>query len=143
MSTSTALRIVQKYHPNVTRVVDATRDTHVKVTQHDCDKSKSKAPNSCAMATAFKKKHDGAIVSLAVAYLIDGNTAVRYRVPAAVSREIISFDRAKMFAPGFYKLTAPVSTEKLAVIRTKNRSHEQRTGKPIRRVHKTAGIRSL
>lgn len=140
---STALRIVRKYHPEVTKVIDATRDTWVNVTQGDCDKSRTKSPDSCAMATSFKKKHDGAIISLAVAYLVDGKTATRYRVPASVSREIVAFDRARSFAPGHYKLLAPVSTEKLEVIRTKRRTHIQRTGKQIRRMHKTAGIRAL
>ena len=138
-----ALKIVQKYHPNVTSVRDAKRGTRIQVTENDCQTSRTKAPDSCALASAACRKHDGAIISLAVAYLIDGDKATRYRVPSAIAREIVSFDRAKQFAPGTYKLNAPSSNERLGVKRgprVKSASRGRRIG---RRVHKTAGIRTL
>lgn len=138
-----ALKIVQKYHPNVTKVVDAKHNTRIDVTEKDCKTSKTKAPDSCAMATAFCRKHDGAIISLAIAYLVDGNKATRYRVPGSVSREIISFDRGQYFAPGTYNLLAPVSTEKLSVIRSQRAHPPKKTGVPTARMHKTTGIRTL
>jgi hypothetical protein len=103
-----------------------------------------KAPDSCALATAACREHDGAIISLAVAYLIDGTKATRYRVPSAIAREIVSFDRSKVFAPGTYRLQAPASTERLNVIRGR-RPKKKVTGKKatVRRSHKTAGIRTL
>lgn len=139
-----ALSIVKKYHPNVTRVVDANRNVQVEVTASDSKLSKPKAPDSCAMAKAFCRTHDGAIVSLAVAYLIDGNKAVRYRVPGSVSRELVSFDRSHVFSPGSYSLYAPVSTERLSAIRAAPKI-PKRTGMKtvIRRYHHTAGIRTL
>lgn len=144
MAGSTALRIVRKYHPNVKKVVDAKRAATITVTENDCAASKSKAPDSCALSTAFCKKHDGAIISLAIAYLIDGDVAVRYRVPSAISREIVSFDRGHYFAPGTYRLSSPVSTEKLEVIRNrKGRKKVFRKKGSHRTFHKTAGVRSL
>lgn len=139
-----ALSIVRKYHPNVTSVVDAKASTKINVTKRDCDTSTSKAPDSCALATAFCRKHGGAIISLAVAYLIDGKKAIRYRVPSAISREIISFDRGQYFQPGTYRLNAPASTERLSVKRAKRTERpNKKSTKKARRVHKTAGIRSL
>lgn len=141
---SKALGIVRKYHPNVTRIVDAKRSTKIEVTENDCKTSKSKAPDSCAMATAFCRKHDGAIISLAIAYLVDGKKAVRYRVPSSVSREIISFDRGQYFAPGTYRLKAPKSTERLSVIRGRsNRKASVKNTVQTKHLHKTVGIRSL
>jgi hypothetical protein len=138
-----ALRVVQKYHPNVTRVVDANRSATIEVTRRDCKVGKSKAPDSCALANAFCRKHDGAIISLRVAYLVDGNKAVRYMVPSRISREIVSFDRGQYFAPGDYRLDRPASTERLGVRRNKKSVYRKPSGKSVNRIHKTAGIRSL
>lgn len=139
-----ALGIVRKYHPNVTSVVDARNGQTIEVTKRDCTNSKTKAPDSCALATAFCRKHDGAIISVAVAYLIDGKKAVRYRVPSSISREIVSFDRGQYFSPGTYHLLAPSSTERLGIRRHgRPKAKPVRPGGKINRIHKTAGIRSL
>jgi hypothetical protein len=142
MSNERVLKIVRKYHPNVTHVRDAKYPAMVKLTPQDCAESKVKAPDKCALAHAFTKRHDGAIISMAVAYLIDGNTATRYRVPSSISREIISFDRGQYFAPGIYKLLAPKSTSRLGVVR-KGKKSTSRAGGSVRRIHKTEGIRTL
>lgn len=138
-----ALSIVQKYAPNVTRVVDATRDAHIEVTRGDCKGAKKGSPNSCAMARAFEREYDGAVVSLSVAYLIKGSKATRYRVPNSVSREIVSFDRAKEFSPGEYHLRAPVTTERLESMHERNNAPKTKRYAAKRRNHKTAGIRAL
>lgn len=145
-SGKSALKIVQKYHPNVTKVVDAKRPLQISVTEEDCKGSKKRKPDACALAKACERKYDGAIVSLAVAYLIKGNRATRYRVPQAVSRELVSFDRHHDFAPGKYHLRAPKEGEKLGA-----RKYPQPENKPGGNVysasksrnHKTAGIRAL
>lgn len=82
-----ALGIVRKYHPNVTRVVDAKRPITIEVSKSDCRKGDAKSPSHCAMAKAFTHTHDGAIVSLSVAYIVDGDKATRYKVPVSVSRD--------------------------------------------------------
>jgi hypothetical protein len=144
-----ALNIVRKYHPNVTSVVDAKKTISVAVTARDCKGGNQKKPNSCAMARAFEREYDGAVVSLAVAYLVNGNQATRYRVPSSVARELVSFDRSKVFAPGKYSLCAPSSTEKLAAVRQRSRISNAKRAKnganatTARHTHKTAGIRAL
>jgi hypothetical protein len=137
------LKIVQKYHPNVTKVVDGKKTLNFEVTAQDCKAGKRKGPSSCAMAKACERKYDGAIISLSVAYLITGNKATRYRVPSTVTREIVSFDRHKEFAPGEYHLVAPSSTEKLGVKREARDRPTRSYVRTVTRNHRTAGIRAL
>jgi hypothetical protein len=159
-----SLKIVQKYHPNVKRVVDAKRPINVTVTADDCKNAKKGAPSECAMARAFSKNFDGAIISKSVSYLVRGTKAFRYRTPESVTREIVSFDRNNDFAPGDYGLNAPTKCEKLAwksehqkkvyALRVPGKSHRLGDGrkdapsgkvskKPKRKYHHTAGVRSL
>lgn len=140
-----ALSMVQKYHPEVTRVVEAKKALHVSVTPEDCKGSKSKNPSSCAMARACEREYDGAIISLSIAYVINGKTATRYKVPQSVAREIVSFDRNHDFRPGDYKLNAPTKDQVLGL--HVNREYPGRVvpkyAKTKKRIHKTSGIRSL
>jgi hypothetical protein len=140
-----ALGIVRKYHPNVTIVEDATEDLGISVTAKDAKYSRRKSPDCCAMAKACQRSYDGAIISLATAYVIKGKKAIRYKVPQAVTRELVSFDRNHEFAPGDYVLKAPPKTARLGprigpqpVVK-----HRRNYGKVKIRVHHTAGIRSL
>jgi hypothetical protein len=138
-----ALGIVQKYFPNVTKVVDAKRARIISVTPQDCKDAKRKAPDACALATACEREYDGAIISLSTAYLVKGDKAERYKVPNAIAREIVSFDRHHDFAPGDYYLNAP--TEHLG---PRSRPQPVKNRKPDTprvkgRYHHTAGIRSL
>lgn len=109
-----ALSIVQKYHPNVRRVVDAKRSIEVTVTAEDCRSAKKGEPSQCAMARAFSREFDGAVISKAVSYLVKGKTAYRYITPQSVVREIVSFDRHQDFAPGDYGLRSPSESNSLA-----------------------------
>jgi hypothetical protein len=104
-----AISIVRSLCPQVKRVVDAKRDITVEITKRDASVGQSKDHRKCVVAETCKKKLklDDAIVAVRRAYLIRGDTAVRYSVPEAVSRELISFDRGGSFAPGMYKLKAP------------------------------------
>jgi hypothetical protein len=141
-----ALGIVRKYHPEVTRVVDAKKSIDIEVTAADCKAGKRKGPSSCAMARAFEREYDGAIISLSTAYLIKGTKATRYQVPASVSREIVSFDRSRKFEPGSYSLNTP-SFKLGQPNRSKRKDRYQSTdGVPYAKNklrHKTAGIRAL
>ncbi len=144
-SSKSALSIVKKYHPDVKRVVDAKEPLTIIVTAADCRNAKIGAPDACAMSKALNHIHDGAIVSLSVAYVIDGDKATRYKVPNSVSREIVSFDRNKKFAPGEYWLSAPSEMEKLGA---RNRPQNVKVRKPEytgikKRYHRTTGIRSI
>jgi hypothetical protein len=134
-----ALKIVQKYHPEVRRVVDAKKNVDIEVTAQDCKGSRRMKPDACAMARAFGREYDGAIISMSTAYLVKGKTATRYKVPGAVSREIVSFDRNRNFAPGEYQLRAPSATARMGWRYKPTGPHK--THKTHQ--HKTAGIRSL
>lgn len=141
-----ALGIVRKYYPQVTRILEAKKDLTILVTTKDSRSSTKKSPNACALATACEREYDGAIISLSVAYLIKGNKAMRYRVPGAIAREIVSFDRHQDFQPGQYKLNAPSESGKLHPLGRKLRANRKGGGfygGDKRRVHRTAGIRSL
>lgn len=146
-----AIGIVRKYHPNVRRVVDAKEPLRIRVTEDDCKKARRKAPDACAMAKACERKYDGAIISLATAYIIKGDKATRYHVPQSIARELISFDRHRQFAPGDYRLKAPTPNARLGSKKStagadRDRSRDsagRRYGTVKRRSHKTAGIRAL
>lgn len=145
MQGKSALNIVKKYHPTVTKVMDAKKTITVAVTAADCKKSTAKSPNSCAMAKACERTFDGAIISLNTAYVVKGNTAYRYVVPQSVAREIVSFDRNHEFSPGEYSLKAPSASQKLGPRKyaLKPERHDVAYPKVKRRNHKTTGIRSI
>src|SRR5689334_4798367 len=90
-----ALKTIQKFFPRVTNVMDADNDVVVEVTAKDEQNSKKKNHSECALATACKRqeKANGVIVSVSTAYIIKGDTATRFKVPEAASREVISYDR--------------------------------------------------
>lgn len=138
-----ALAVVQRYYPSVTKVVDAVKNEAISVTAADCKYSRKKDPESCAMAKACKREFDGAIISTSVAYLIQGTTAKRYKVPESVSREIVSFDRSHSFAPGDYRLLAPTKHERLGPRTTPQPMKKRYYASVKSRNHQTAGIRSL
>lgn len=143
-----ALGIVRKYYPNVQKITDAKKPIKIEVTAKDCRGGNSKSPSSCAMARAFEREYDGAIISLSAAYLIKGNKATRYLVPQSVSREIVSFDRSHKFEPGTYSLRTPYYTLGSPNRRTKPDTHKNAAGERYavsksRNNHKTAGIRAL
>lgn len=138
-----ALSIVRKYHPKVTRVVDAKKSIKINVTKNDCKGGSKKSPSSCAMARACERDFDGAIISTSIAYLVKGTKATRYRVPSAVSREIVSFDRHHDFAPGEYYLGKPTGMVRLGGDARKGRKVKRKYVRTVTHNHRTAGIRSL
>jgi hypothetical protein len=138
-----ALEIVQKYFPEVTKVVDAKESITIEVTDKDNKSASVRNHKACAMAVACKKKEhaDGVIVSISKAYVIKGGTATRYEVSEHAVREIVSFDRNAGFTPGDYTLKAPCARQRLGV------KHEQKIhnqlGKRKRRHQMTTGIRTV
>lgn len=144
MRGSMALRIVQRYHPKVTSVTDAKRPTAIEITAEDCAAGKMRGPSECAMARAFSRHYDGAIISLSTAYLIKGTKATRYLVPDTVSREIVSFDRAHDFRPGIYHLAAIEPARRIGIKRSQpRRTDPKKYKKAKKKRHYTAGIRSI
>jgi hypothetical protein len=103
---------IKKLFPNVKIVKDADTAVAVEVTASDNRQGATKDPEDCAMARACKREYglDGVIISLSKAYLVKGDTAIRYEVPPSLRSEVVSFDRNKTFEPGVYSLS-PVSAE--------------------------------
>jgi hypothetical protein len=140
-----ALEIVQKYFPEVTKVVDAKESITIEVTDKDNKSAFVRNHKACAMAVACKKKEhaDGVIVSISKAYVIKGSTATRYTVPEHATREIVSFDRSAGFSPGEYKLLAPTFNKKLGSHTGAKSVNTGKGGKIKRHPQKTVGIRTV
>lgn len=140
---SSALDIVRKQFPDVTKIVDLRRPMKMEVTSKDVSKSKKKDHNNCAMAEACKRKLklDGVIVSINRGYLIKGKKAIRFNIPESVSREIISFDRGAEFAPGDYRLDPIPKTQRLGTSSSDKRNHPR--NRPNVKMHKTDNIRAV
>lgn len=142
-----ALGVVQKFAPKVTSVRDADDDLLINVTAKDEKASKRKDHNECAMATAIKRQEHASsvIISASTAYVIKGTEAVRYKVPEAVSKEVVSFDRGSSFESGDYKLKAQPKSHRLGTYRGKDTRPDNsrpKTGTAAKRfIHHTANIR--
>lgn len=141
--------IVKRFFPDVERVKDASSSVSVTVTKADAN-AIVKSHKDCAMARACRRglDLDGAVISRSIAYLVKGDVATRYRVPEAVAREIVAFDRGAGFAPGEYELQKPGVTYALGKDQkphTQRRTTGNRTGKPNPKGkprHQTAGLRT-
>jgi hypothetical protein len=140
------LRKISTLFPEVTKVVDATESITAQVTSRDNKTGSVKDARDCAMARACKREFDldGVIISLSTAYTIKGDTATRYAVPTSLAREIVTFDRAKQFEPGTYRLV-PFSEGRLIKAggaRGGSGPHKSRgTGTPPQFKHITEGVR--
>lgn len=131
----------------VRSVVDASRHIKIEVTSSDNQSSEVKKHTACALAVACRRalKLDGAVVSRAMAYLVRGSEATRYRLPNAVSREIAAFDRGASFEPGLYQLRKPEPSGRMGADRRKNRDKNRSHGKgrkPINFRHITTNVRT-
>lgn len=139
-----AIDIVKGFYPYVTHVVDASISLNINVTKADISLSHKKDHSHCAVANAClrSKPVDGVIVSISTAYLIKGSKAIRYKVPEAVAREIVSFDRSAHFAPGEYVLNAPNSSQKLGIPAATGSNNRKGIGKSGGFHHVSHGVRT-
>jgi hypothetical protein len=136
-----ALRIVQKYFPQVETVKSAMRQLKITVTSSDARHPLGrKKHDDCAMARACTRSLsvDGALISLGAAYLVKGTKATRYKTPHAVSREIVAYDRGAAFEPGIYTLDVPQVRAGAKRTRTKETRRRTHTERPR---HLTSNVR--
>ena len=138
-----ALSVVRKFFPNVKKVEDSKHRLTVDVHQTDVNAAKRFAHAECAMAVACQKKEqaDGVIISIGSAYVIKGNTARRYAVPASVAREVVSFDRHNEFVPGSYHLAPPAPSNRIGYTRPTGGPNNKKRG-PVKR-HFTQNVRTI
>src|SRR5438445_208944 len=96
MRKSRALTIVQRHFPQVKRLKDATSPVTIEVLPQDIKGAKRKSLDSCAFARACMRtaQVDGALISPARAYLIEGKVATRYDMPGSMAAEVKIYDRA-------------------------------------------------
>jgi len=142
-----SLSIVQHYFPKVKKVMDATENARVEVTRRDNSNAKVRNHSACAMAVACKRTFgmDGVIISIGTAYLIKGDSALRYHLPASISREVVSFDREAGFDEGTYELKRPAPGDRLEDYENRDKEKpkvKRGPGKPVAFKHFTHGIRA-
>ena len=96
---------------NGKKVVDATKLLHIEITKQDAERGRNKDPGGCAAALAivrsFKKEGaKAARVHLGRIYVEYPDRWVRYKTPAGLKTEIVSFDRGRSskFMEGTYGL---------------------------------------
>ena len=140
-----ALKIVQKFFPSVTMVVDAERGAKIEVTPLDAKSKGVKDHAECAFAQACKRQMrlDGVIISRSVAYLVKGKMARRFLLPSSVSREVVSFDRGAGFEPGEYLLSPISPARKLGRSTSESTAPRSGNGKPKKFRHLTANVRAV
>lgn len=99
-------KIAQKNHIPIT---DAKTPARVKVTATDVVLSQKANSKSCALSRASKRLPGvkRAYFFRGTAYLEYPDRIERFKLAPSIQKEIVSFDRAKMFAPGEYQLTPP------------------------------------
>lgn len=123
MPSKYAVNLVRKYFPNVKEVRDAEQDLDIDVTATDLASAKRKSHSNCVYALACKRSLnlDGALFSRSIAYLVVGESAIRFQVPTRVRTELISFDRGAAFTLGTYTLNKVGKAHKLGKGHAKDR----------------------
>lgn len=139
---------LRNHFPEVNRVADSSRPVQLEVTAADCKRGARGEADSCAMARACKRelKCDGVLIWRSTAWVVTGDTAVKYSVPASLSREIAIFDRGAEFMPGVYGLSKVPKSASVSDAARARRSGNKIRGKkpgarPMLKYHRTDGIR--
>lgn len=122
----------------------------LEVLASDVKEAKQRNSKCCAFACAAKRlpKVRAAYFFRSTAWLEYADKMVRYILPPSMQKEIVSFDRAKVMAPGVYRLSPPGDSNSMKAItaRSKKRPgrHMPAAGKIKRRLrHETQLIRTL
>jgi predicted DNA-binding transcriptional regulator AlpA len=92
-------------------VIEARVPVRVTVTNQDVVSATKKSSKQCALARASARLPEvkAGYFFRTTAYLEYRDKMIRYSLPTSVQKEIVSFDRARLFAPGTYQLS-PTST---------------------------------
>jgi hypothetical protein len=140
-----SLRIVQNFYPEVKTVVDANRPLIIEVSPKDVQNVNRKKHDRCVLAQACKHKTsvDGVVVALKTVYVVHGTVATRYKQGESIAREIVSFDRSGIFAPGTYRLRPPSAAERFGVQSIRRKERGAPSFKRIGFRHMTQDVRRL
>lgn len=131
------------------KMVDAKHSMVLEVVAKDIKKAKSQDPRHCAFALACQrtdKKIRAAYFFRTSAWLEYSDKMVRYMLPPSIQKEIVSFDRGGLTAPGTYQLSPPKGSNTLEGARARSRKrkkHPTGNGRIKRKVvHRTESIRT-
>jgi hypothetical protein len=140
---------------NGKKVVDATKLLRIEITKQDAERGRNKDPGGCAAALAivrsFKKEGaKAARVHLGRIYVEYPDKWVRYKTPAGLKTEIVSFDRGRSskFMEGTYGLQPIPPTDRLgARAKTQGRTSssdltKSKRPKIARAIHQIEGVRA-
>lgn len=144
--------MAQKYRPYVYKRADELGipmqdgKNHVKIVVTDDDIVRAKKANSkhCALARAALRlpEVNAAYFFRSVAFIEYPDRMVKYVLPMSVQKEIVSFDRARVFAPGVYQLSPiPASLSRPAL--DKRNKQDKRERKQRRVAEKRAATSAL
>lgn len=102
-------------------IIEAQSRLLVTVTSQDIILAKKADSKHCALARAALRlpKVNAAYFFRSTAFLEYPDKMVRFLLPESVRKEIVSFDRAQIMAPGTYQLRAVTSTQTRAAWKKK------------------------
>ena len=141
---------------NGKKVVDATKLLHIEITKQDAERGRNKDPGGCAAALAivrsFKKEGaKAARVHLGRIYVEYPDKWVRYKTPAGLKTEIVSFDRGRSskFMEGTYGLQPIPPTARLGARKGRDwgktatsKLTKSKRPKIARAIHQIEGVRA-
>lgn len=129
---------------NGKKVVNAKRPLNLEITEGDVSKGNVKDPTGCAAARACVRQLNAksARVHISTTYVEFENKWVRYRTPASLRTEIVSFDRGKQFEPGTYHVRPLQPSHQANGKRMGSNKPKTRPSKPRAKYHQTTGIRA-
>ena len=119
-------------------IEDANKDYTLNISKDDIRKGLKKTPSGCAAAIALTQTagYKEARVHMGRTYVFTGKKWLRFMTPAALNREIVSFDRGGTFEPGDYTFKAPSAGQRLG-------ARQERFPSKRRQIpnHKTENVR--
>jgi len=127
------------------KVLEASKTLRLEVTQEDVDSAVCKNSKCCAFSRAARRlpKVKAAYFFRTTAYIEYQKKVVRYLLPMGVQKEIVSFDRAKIVAPGEYWLNPADKAHTKLWLRHRDRERargKKKTWKPKSRSGKRVSL---
>lgn len=120
-------------------MVDATADLKAMIQEMDVEHAVCGDPANCAIAQAVMRVEANhgrpdtkCIVGAAIAYVVRGDTVIRYQVPPNEAALIRTFDAAGIFPTGFTVTLRPVAPHDKLGERVKSRGRKDRSRPPAR-----------
>lgn len=113
-------------------VVDAIKPRIITVTSSDIKNARNDDPGKCVAARAICRGSSAteARVFVARTLIRENGKWIRYQTPAALRTELVSWDRAKIFFPGQFRLVPLPKSQRLGTSTAKAKA--KRTGRQKR-----------